>query len=169
MSRLGSDKPRVEKLTAAHSLADFDCGSEPLNRFLKSFALSNQNSGSSVTYVALVGSAVAGYFSLVVGEAAFDDAPERLAKGLPRYPIPVMIIARLAVDLRIRGRGFGAALLADAMRRTLAVADIAGIRGVVVHAKDAHAAEFYARFGFSPFPKKPLVLYRLLKDIRARP
>ncbi len=165
----GTEKPRVEKLNAEHSLADFDCGSPPLNRFLQAFALTNQKSGSSVTYIALIGSAVAGYYSLVVGEAAFDDAPERLAKGLPRHPIPVMIIARLAVDLRMQGRGFGAALLADAMRRTLAAADIAGIRGVIVHAKDARAAAFYGRFGFTPFPEMPLTLYRLLKDIRARP
>lgn len=169
MSAGDADKPRVEKLTAAHSLADFDCGTAPLNRFLQSFALTNQNSGSSVTYLALLGPTVAGYYSLVVGEAAFDDAPERMAKGLPRHPIPVMIIARLAVDLRIRGRGFGAALLRDALRRTLAAAEIAGIRGVIVHAKDERAAAFYAHFGFVPFPKRPLALYRLLKDIRARP
>ena len=168
MSVPGRAKPRVEKLDRAHSLAGFDCGSEPLNRFLQAFALTNQKSGSSVTYVALAGATVAGYYSLVVGEAAFQDAPERLAKGLPRHPIPVMIIARLAVDLRFQGKGFGAGLLADAMRRTLAAADIAGIRGVVVHAKDARAAEFYARFGFAAFPKRPLTLYRLLKDIRAR-
>ena len=122
-----------------------------------------------MTYLALVGSTVAGYYSMVVGETAFVDAPERLAKGLPRYPIPVMIIARMAVDLRFQGRKFGTALLADAMRRTLAVANIAGIRGVIVHAKDARAAGFYARFGFTAFPEKPLLLYRLLKDIRARP
>lgn len=169
MSASETDKPRVEKLTAAHSLADFDCGVVALNRFLQTFALTNQNAGSSMTYLALVGNAVAGYHSLVVGETRYDDAPERLAEGLPRHPIPVMIIARLAVDLRIRGRGFGAALLRDAMRRTLAAAEIAGIRGVIVHAKDERAAAFYARFGFTPFPKRPLALYRLLKDIRARP
>lgn len=169
MSTSDADKPRVEKLNATHLVSDFDCGVEPLNRFLQSFALTNQNSGSSVTYLALVGHTVAGYHSLVVGEANFDDAPERLAKGLPRHPIPIMIIARLAVDLRIRGRGFGAALLRDAMWRTLAAAEIAGIRGIIVHAKDERAAAFYLRFGFAPFPKRPLALYRLLKDIRARP
>lgn len=169
MSASDEDKPRVEKLTAAHPLANFDCGTPPLNRFLQSFALTNQNSGSSVTYLALVEPTVAGYHSLVVGEADFDDAPERLAKGLPRHPIPVMIIACLAVDRRFQGQGLGPALLRDAMRRTLAAAEIAGIRGVIVHAKDERAAAFYARFGFTPFPKRPLALYRLLKDIRARP
>jgi GNAT superfamily N-acetyltransferase len=169
LSAPGADKPRVEKLTASHSLTVFDCGVPSLNRFLQSFALSNQNSGSSVTYLALAEFAVAGFYSLVVGEANFDDAPERLAKGLPRYPIPVMIIARLGVDRSFQGKGLGAALLRDAMRRTLSAAEIAGIRGVIVHAKDERAAAFYTRFGFAPFPQMPFVLYRLLKDIRARP
>jgi GNAT superfamily N-acetyltransferase len=167
LSAADSHKPVLEKLTAGHSLADFDCGSPPLNRFLQAYALTSQNSGSSITYVATAGAAVVGYYSLVVGEAAFSGAPARLAKGLPRYPIPVMIIARLAVDRRSQGRGYGAGLLADAMRRTLAAAEIAGIRAVVVQAKDERAAAFYARFGFAPFPQLPLTLYRLLKDIRA--
>ncbi len=79
-----------------------------------------------------------------------------------------MTIARLAVDLRFQGQGLGAALLRDAMRRTLAAAEIAGIRGVVVHAKDERAADFYKLFGFAPFADAPLTLYRLLKDIRTR-
>ncbi len=163
------EKPRVEKLDATHNVTGFDCGVESLNTFLYSYALANQRSGSSVTYLALIGQSVTGYYSLVVGEAEFGGAPERLSKGLPRFPIPVMILARLAVDLRFRGRGIGRSLLRDAMWRTIAAAEIAGIRGAVVHAKDERAAEFYARFGFMPFPQSPLSLYRLLKDIRARP
>ena len=169
MSAPVPDKPRIEKLTLAHALADFDCGSAPLNRFLQSFALINQGMGSSATYLAMVADAVAGYHSLTVGAASYNDAPERLAKGLPRYSIPVMVIARLAVDRRFQGQGFGSALLRDAMRRTIAASDIAGMRGVIVHAKDEPAAAFYRRFGFTPFPERPLTLYRLLKDIRARP
>jgi GNAT superfamily N-acetyltransferase len=162
-------KTHVEKLALSHVLAEFDCSSAPLNRFLQSFALINQSAGSSATYVAIIGTAVAGYHSLTVGQANFDDAPERLAKGLPRHPIPVMIIARLAVDRRFQGQGLGSALLRDAFLRTLAAAEIAGIRGVIVHAKDERASAFYEHFGFTPFGEKSLTLYRLLKDIKARP
>ena len=164
-----TSKPYIEKLTPAHAVEDFDCGSAPLNQFLQSFALINQYAGSSATYLAMVGTAVAGYHSLTVGAASYEDTPERLSKGMPRHPIPVMVIARLAVARRFQGRGLGAGLLADAMRRTLAASEIAGMRGVIVHAKDDRAAAFYERFGFTAFPEKPLTLYRLLKDIRARP
>jgi GNAT superfamily N-acetyltransferase len=165
----GDDKPFIEKLTPSHVLTDFDCGVPALNRFLQNFALRNQAAGSSITYLAMIGRAVAGYHTLTVGEMVHNDAPDRLSKGLARHPIPVMVIARLAVDLRIRGRGLGAALLRDALLRTLAAADIAGIRAVVVNAKDDRATAFYEYFGFTPFPNDPFALYRLLKDIRARP
>ncbi len=169
MSESDPSKPFIEKLTPAHAVDDFDCGSGPLNSFLHSFALTNQYAGSSVTYLAMIGATIAGYYSLTVGAARYDDAPERLVKGMPRHPIPVMVIARLAVDRRFQRRGLGSGLLADAMRRTLAASEIAGMRGVIVHAKDDRAAAFYERFGFTAFPEKPLTLYRLLKDIKARP
>jgi GNAT superfamily N-acetyltransferase len=162
-------KPRIEKLHRDHVVFDFDCGNAPLNRFLQAFALRNQFAGSSATYVALLGDVVAGYHSIAFSSVGYADAPERLAKGLPRHPIPAMIIARLAVDRRFQGRGIGSGLLRDAMRRGLAAAEIAGMRGVIVHAKDEAPAGFYHGFGFTPFVDKPLTLYRLLKDIRARP
>ena len=108
-----------------------------------------------------------GYHTLVVGNVSFADAPERLAKGIPRHPIPILLLARLAVDRRWQGKGLGGALVADAIRRTLQVADIAGVRALLVHAKDRDAKNFYAHLGFESFPGEPLVLYRLLKDIRA--
>src|SRR5918992_943182 len=108
-----ADKPQVAKLAPAHDPASFDCGSEPLNRFLKLHALSGQRSGISQTYVAASGAGIAGYYTLVVGQVAHDEAPERLAKGLPRHPVPVMILARLAVDRAWQGKGLGAALVAD--------------------------------------------------------
>jgi GNAT superfamily N-acetyltransferase len=159
-------KPQIEKLDANHVVADFDCGVDALNRFIRVHALNSQRAGSAQTYVAVVNDTVAGFHSLTVGDVLYQDAPERLAKGLPRHPVPVMIIARLAVERRFDGQGLGSGLLLDALRRTKMVSEIAGVRGVVVHAKDEAAAAFYRHFGFTEFPQKPLTLFRLLKDIR---
>jgi predicted N-acetyltransferase YhbS len=157
----------VSKLTPTHDADSFDCGSEALNRFIKQHAVAGQRAGISQTYVVVETLSIVGYYTLVVGHVAHDEAPERLAKGLPRYPIPVIILARLAVDRAWQGRGLGLAMIKDALRRVLQAADIAGVRAVVVHAKDEDAKGFYKHFGFEPFPEEPLTLYRLLKDIRA--
>lgn len=159
-------KPTLAKLAPAHDPSAFDCGSEPLNRFLKLYALQSQRAGISQTYVAVKGSLICGYHTLAVGEIARDDAPERLGKGVPRHPIPVIVLARLAVDRHWQGKGLGAGLVVDAMRRVLQAADIAGVRAMVVHAKDEKAKRFYEHLGFEPFAKQTLTLYRLLKDIR---
>lgn len=160
-------KLQITKLSAAHDLTSFDCGNEALNRFIVLYASQGQKAGISQTYVASTGSEIAGYHTLVVGQVAYDDAPDRLSKGLPRYPVPAIILARLAIDKSWQGKGLGAALVADAMRRVLQAADIAGVRAMVVHAKDETAQNFYEHLGFLAFPGKPLTLYRLLKDIRA--
>jgi GNAT superfamily N-acetyltransferase len=157
----------ISKLAIAHDPTDFDCDSEELNSFIRLYALAGQRANISQTYVAVNGLEIVGYHTLVVGDVVYEDAPERLAKGLPRYPIPMLLLARLAVDYRWQGKGLGAALAVDAMRRTLQVADIAGVRALLVHAKDDTARSFYMHLGFEPFPDEPLVLYRLVKDIRA--
>lgn len=156
---------RIERLRSDHAVSAFDCGVPALNRFLQTFALASQKAGSARTYVAMIDDAVAGYHSLTVGDVTYDDAPERMAKGLPHHPVPAMILARLAVDLRFRGQGIGADLLRDALERTIAVAQIAGVRAVIVHAKDDQAKAFYEHFGFVAFPGRSLTLYRLLKDV----
>lgn len=113
-----------------------------------------------------MGETVVDYYSLTVGEVAYSDAPERLKKGLARHPVPIMLLARLAVSLLFQNRGLGAGLLKNAMLRTLQAADIAGIRAFVVHAKDQNARQFYEHFGFTPSPTDPLHLYLLIKEIR---
>ena len=159
---------RIDKLQHDHDVGTFDCGSEALNRFLIRYAFQNQRAGASLTYLALAGDEhrVVGYYALVVGQVAYDDAPERLKKGLARHPVPVMLLARLAVSTGWQGKGLGVGLLKDAMMRTLQAADIAGIRAFVVHAKDDAARSFYEHFGFAPSPGDPHHLFRLLKDIR---
>jgi GNAT superfamily N-acetyltransferase len=157
---------RVEKLSPDHSIEGFDCGKEALNRYLVSYAWQNQQAGAARTYVGLLGDAVIGYHTLAVGHVNQEDAPERLTKGLARHPIPIMLLARLAVDRRWHGQGVGKALLKDAMQRTLQAAEIAGIRAFAVHAKDDEASTFYRKFDFIPSPTDPMHLFVLLKDVR---
>ena len=90
-----------------------------------------------------------------------------MTKGLARHPVPIMLLARLAISAAWQGRGLGSGLLKDAMQRTLQAAEIAGIRAFAVHAKDDDVRAFYEHFGFSPLPSDPYHLFRLLKDIRA--
>lgn len=157
---------RIEKLHINHAVEGFDCGQEPLNRYLVRYAWMNQQAGAAQTYVGLVGDTVVGYHALAVGHVLPDQAPDRLTKGLARRPVPIMLLARLAVDIRWHGQGIGRALLKDAMLRTLQAADIAGIRALAVHAKDQNAREFYDHFDFIPSPTDPLHLFVLLKDVR---
>lgn len=156
---------RIEKLSRHHSVEEFDCGQPALDRFLVKFALTSQFSGASRTYVVLAHDRVVGYHSLVVGEVAYVDAPERLTKGMARHPVPIMLIARIAVDRAWQSKGIGAALLKDAMKRTIEAAEIAGIRALAVHAKDDSARQFYEHFNFIASPVEPLHLYMLLKDV----
>jgi GNAT superfamily N-acetyltransferase len=112
------------------------------------------------------GDRVAGYYSLTVGQVDTADAPPRVSKGMGRYPIPVVILARLAVDVRYQGRGIGAAMLRDAIRRTLTIAEQAGIRALLTHPIDDNAARLCQRFGFMPSLLREQQWLLLLKDAR---
>jgi GNAT superfamily N-acetyltransferase len=144
---------------------DFDCGTEPLNDYLQQFAWTNHRAGAARTYVATRGERVIGYYTLAYASVVHHVATPRVRRGLAKHPIPVMLLARLAVDRGEQGRGLGKGLLKDALLRTVQAADIAGLRAVIVHAQDAAATSFYERFGFEPSPLDPLHLMLLLKDI----
>ncbi len=159
-------KRRIEKLQPHHAVEAFDCGREALNLFLRKHALQNQRTGGSQTYVGTADETVIGYYALAVGSVEQEQAPERVKKGLAKHSIPLMLLARLAVDLHWQKQGVGAALLKDATLRTIQAADIAGIRALVVHAQDEEARKFYERFDFLPSPSDPLHLFILLKDVR---
>jgi len=158
----------IEKLRRDHPIDAFDFGQETLNNWLRKHALQNQGAGAAQTYVGLAGQVVVGYYSLAVGQIEYSDAPERLQKGLARHPVPVMLVARLAVAKAWQHRGVGRALLRDAVLRTLQAADLAGIRALAVHAKDEQAGRYYEQFDFAASPADPLHLLVLLKDIRRR-
>ena len=163
-----NEKRSIEKLRRDHPIDAFDCGQEDLNQWLRKHALQNQGAGAAQTYVGLVGEVVIGYYSLAVGQIEYNDAPERLRKGLARHPVPIMLLARLAVDKNWQKKGVGRALLRDAVLRTMQAADIAGIRALAVHAKDEQARRYYEQFDFAASPADPLHLLVLLKDIRRR-
>jgi GNAT superfamily N-acetyltransferase len=158
---------RIEKLHRTHAVEEFTCGQADLDRFLIRHALQAQQAGSSQTYVGLNGGVVISFYALVVGEVRHADAPEHVGKGMPRHPIPIMVLARLAVHSAWQGRRIGAGLLLDALGRTLQAADIGGIRALAVHAKDDSAAAFYRHFGFAASPTDDRHLFMLTRDIHA--
>ena len=157
---------RPEPLGADHQLEGFDCGKPALDDWLLRHARQAQGSGSAKTFVVADGARVAGYFSLTVGQVETLDAPERIRKGMGQYPVPVVILARLAVSRQDQGHGIGLGLLRDAIRRTMLIAEQPGIRAMLTHPIDEEAAKFYARFGFIASPLSAQQLLLLLKDDR---
>jgi predicted N-acetyltransferase YhbS len=157
----------IARLAFSHDVSTFDCGQEDLNGSIRIHALTGQRANISQTYVAVDGNVVVGYHTLVVGDIVCEGAPERLAKGIPRYPIQVLLLARLSVAIYWQGKGLGAAIVVCVMWRTQQVTYISGVRAMVVHANNNATRNFYTYFGFEPFPREPFVLYRLLKDLKA--
>ncbi|MFY9222439.1 MAG: GNAT family N-acetyltransferase [Blastocatellia bacterium] len=163
-----SSKPLLPVLlTKEHDRKTFDCGVEALNEYLRKYALQNQKKHISRTYVSTVENKIVGYYSLAYGHVTPQETPHNISAGLPRYPIPVLLLARLAVDKTFHGKGLGASLLRDALVKAPAAAEIAALRAVVVHAKDETAKAFYERFGFSSSPANPYHLFMMIDDIKA--
>jgi predicted N-acetyltransferase YhbS len=147
-------------------LEGFDCGKPALNDWLLRHARQAQGSGSAKTFVVVDDDRVAGYFSLTVGQIDTLDAPERIRKGMGQYPLPVVILARLAVSTTDQGRGVGIGLLQEAIRRTMLIAEHAGIRAMLTNPIDEDTTRFYTRFGFIASPLREQQLLLLLKDAR---
>ena len=158
---------QVELLTKVHDVGRFDCARhESLNLWLRKYALQNQANDSARTYVVHRANLVIGYYAISAGSVARDAASPRAAQGLANHPIPVSLLARLAVDRTEQGGGLGRALLKDALLRIERAADVLGIRAVLVHAIDREARTFYERFDFEPCLDDELHLMLLLKDLR---
>jgi len=162
---------RLERLGAHHDVTGFASGKEELDSWLRRHAVAAQQMDSARTFLLVrggegAGNRVAGYFSLTMGSVLRAEAPPRLVRGLPAYPVGMVLPARLAVDRSERGKGLGALLLAEALRKAVAAGEAAAARFVVVNAID-EAAKFYAHHGFIAAPGHPLRLYRRMKDIRA--
>ena len=151
-------------LTADHQVDAFKCGETSLEEWLKRRALLNQANGASRTFVVVDESqSVMGYYALAAGAVHHQDATRSIRQNMPD-PLPVMVLARLAVDMRAQGMQLGAGLLRDAVERSLAVAQNAGVRALLVHALHERAKEFYMHYGFQASPVHPLTLMLRLKS-----
>jgi GNAT superfamily N-acetyltransferase len=156
-----------EPLAATHRLDDFECGEAVLDDWLKRRALSNQSSGASRSFVVTdQGSHVRGYYALAAGAVSHQLATSAARRNMPD-PVPVMVLARLAVDRRAQGLHLGAALLQDAVSRAVAVSQNAGVRAILVHALHEKAKQFYEHYGFQPSPTHPMTLMLRLSSVRA--
>jgi predicted N-acetyltransferase YhbS len=152
-----------QPLTADHQLNTFNCGETSLDEWLKRRALLNQSNGASRTFVVVDESQlVMGYYALAAGAVHHQDATRSIRQNMPD-PIPVMVLARLAVDIRTQGMQLGAGLLRDAVDRSIAVAKNTGVRALLVHALHERAKQFYLYFGFQASPVHPLTLMLRLK------
>jgi ribosomal protein S18 acetylase RimI-like enzyme len=151
---------RIEALTAQHDCSTFDCGSEPLNRYFRQQVTQDARRRVTACFVAVEQGrgVLAGYYTVASSSVPLTDLPEALAKKLPRYPsVPAVRMGRLAIDQQFRGKGLGAAMLADALARSVK-AEIAAY-ALVVDAKDAQAAAFYRHHGFLAFNDNQLALF----------
>lgn len=158
----------VEPLGKHHDLSSFNCGiHESLNDWLKRFALINQANESTKTYVVHRNNVVVGYYSISAGSVSKPEATPRAAKGLTNHPVPIAVLARLAIDRNEQGKGLGKALLKDALVRIEQASKIFGIRAVLVHAIDQAAGEFYKQYDFEECPGNDLHLMLVMKDLRA--
>lgn len=147
-----------QSLCAQHQLDEFDCGEPALNEWLKRRALINHLSGTSRTFVAVdAGQRVFGYYALAAGAVSHQQATGAIRRNMPD-PVPVMVLARLAVDLRARGIKLGAALLQEAVYRVQAVSENVGVRALLVHALHERARQFYERYGFQSSPVHSMTL-----------
>ena len=156
-------------LEAGHRVEDFQCGVRSLDGWLRKHALQSHRSGGSRVFVTTeTDPDVVGYYALAAGAVMPRDAPARLVRGLAgNQPVPVVLLARLAVDARHHGRHLGRSLLLDAMTRVLQAGELIGIRALLVHAVDENARKWYAQFGFQRSPTHALHLVLLIKDLRA--
>lgn len=153
-----------QALTERHQLVDFDSGEPALDDWLRRRAAKNQVNGSSRTYVVCEGNTVIGYYCLAAGALGHTEAPSSIRRNRPD-PIPVLVLGRLAIHKDHHQKGIGTALLADAIRRAIQAADIAGVTALLVHALSEPARRFYLSRGFTPSPIKPMTLCLMLATV----
>ncbi len=158
---------KIESLDQEHLILDFDCGDEKKNRFLKEFALQNSKGGLGRTYVAVDPAEVRrvyGYHTISSSAVKFENLPA--SKHLPRYPLPAILIGKLAIDLKAQKQGLGTALLFNALKRAATVAEDIGVFLIEIKAVDQRAKNLYLKIGFLEMLDEPLRLYLGIKKVR---
>ena len=154
-------------LEASHRIDDFDCGEAVIDDWLKRRAMANQSTGASRTFVATdQDGIVCGYYAIAAGAVSHQLATSGVRRNMPD-PVPVMVLARQAVNRRAQGQHLGGSLLKDAVSRAVAVSHIAGVRALLVHALYEKAKQFYERYGFAPSPIHPMTLMLRLSSVTA--
>ena len=147
-----------QPLAAEHRVDDFSCAEPSLDEWLRRRALVNQMTGASRTFVVTNElSQVLAYYALAAGAVSHQESPGNIRRNMPD-PVPVMVLARLAVDQRLQGRQIGGAMLKDALQRAVLVAQNIGVRALLVHAINERARQFYSHYGFVPSPANPMTL-----------
>lgn len=155
-----------ELLTEHHDFGTFCCGQDALDDWLVRRSRSNHVRGASRTYVVCEDNCVIAYYALASGAVSTHNAPGKFKRNMPD-PVPVVVLGRLAVDLKWQRNGIGRALFQDAARRVVQAADVIGIRGILVHAISEEAKEFYLALGFEPSLLEPLTLLVTLGDLQS--
>ena len=166
MTRYG----RLERLAPDHDSSEFECGSESQTNWLRKHALQALAAETAAVYVVCAAESrrVVGYFALAAGSVEPSEAPERVTRGTGRFPIPVVLLARLGVDVREQGHGLDRALMKEVLLRTSEAADMVGARALLIHAESEAARSFYEHLAeFEPSPTDALHLFLLMKDLRA--
>jgi GNAT superfamily N-acetyltransferase len=151
-------------LSGEHEVEAFDSGQAALDNWLRRRALANQSSGASRTYVVCEDKRVVAFYALTSGAIAQANVSGRFRRNMPE-PIPVVVLARLAVDRGYQGHGLGRGMFQDAARRVVQAADSIGIRGIIVHAISEEARRFYIALGFDPSPADAMTLLVTLRDL----
>lgn len=159
----GADYSRPRPIDAAQDASGFSCGNAQLDNWLKTTALKAEGS-SARTYVVCDGQIVVGYYCLATGSVARGTAPGKIRRNVPDS-IPVMIVGRLAVDERSKGKGIGSGMLRDAFRRVLQASGVVGCRAILVHATDQAAVDFYTGHGFAEFPTGSRTMFLPLETL----
>lgn len=157
----------VAPLDGTHDLTQFSCGKPEMDDWLVQYALTNQALNATRTFVTCEAKVVRGYFSLAPSSIEFANVPARISRGLGRYPVPVILLARLAVDERFQGKRVGESLLLEALQRSLQASQAIGGVAVLVHALDDDARSFYEKYDFEQSPTNPYHLLLLMSDIQA--
>lgn len=146
---------RIRSLDAAVDLVTFHCGQPPLDEYIRRYATQDVRRNVARVFIATPDDdtrRLAGFFTLSAGSVNCSDLPESFARKLPRYPVPVALIGRLAVDVEFQGNGLGSILLAEACQKVAQASTTLAVAGIVVDAKTESVAAFYRHFGFLPFP-----------------